>query len=98
MDIQFRDQAYHRLFVDISYTMGFPREVEWAFRKRVRLIIGALDTRTFYAVKSLHFEQLKGKRAGQYSMRLNKQWRLILSLSQGNAYQSVTVLSITDYH
>jgi len=98
MDIQFRNKAYHRLFVDSAFTMGFPREIEWAYRQRVRLIISALDVRAFYAVKSLHFEQLRGKRAGQYSMRLNNQWRLIVSLNQTNAHQSVTILSITDYH
>ena len=39
-------------------------------------------------------EKLKGNRAGQYSIRVNDQWRICFVWRQGDAYQ----VEITDYH
>ena len=44
----------------------------------MQMIRAASDERTFYELKSLHFEKLKGDRSHQHSMRLNKQWRFIV--------------------
>ncbi len=43
---------------------------------------------------SNHLELLKGKRAGQYSIRINDQWRLCFHWTDGNAYD----VEIVDYH
>ena len=37
---------------------------------------------------------LKGKRAGQYSISINDQWRICFSFVDGDAYD----VEITDYH
>ena len=42
-------------------------------------IRAAPDERTFYGLRSMRFEKLSGGRKGQCSMRLNDQWRLIVS-------------------
>ena len=39
-------------------------------------------------------EKLKGRRAGQHSIRVNDQWRLCFRWSDGNAYD----VEIVDYH
>ena len=39
-------------------------------------------------------ERLKGKRSGQYSIRINEQWRVCFSWSRGDAYD----VEIVDYH
>jgi len=39
-------------------------------------------------------EQLKGSRAGQYSVRINERWRLCFKWENGNAYE----VEIVDYH
>ena len=39
-------------------------------------------------------EQLKGDRAGQYSIRINRQWRLCFRWSNGDAED----VEIVDYH
>jgi toxin HigB-1 len=64
----------------------------------MQLIRAAPDERDFYALKSLHFEKLQGDREGQCSMRLNKQWRLILRLDTRANGKVVVVISIADYH
>ena len=39
-------------------------------------------------------ESLIGNRQGQYSIRINKQWRICFRWESGNAYE----VEITDYH
>ena len=51
-----------------------------------------------YALKALHFEKLKGSYAGKYSMRLNKQWRLIIEFARNAADKVVIIVDIADYH
>jgi proteic killer suppression protein len=39
-------------------------------------------------------EQLKGRRKGQYSIRINDQWRICFLWRDGDAFE----VEITDYH
>ena len=39
-------------------------------------------------------EKLKGERAGQYSIRINDQWRICFSWENGDAFD----VEIVDYH
>lgn len=39
-------------------------------------------------------EKLKGDRAGQWSIRINDQWRICFAWRDGNAYN----VEIVDYH
>jgi len=43
---------------------------------------------------SNHLEKLSGNRAGQYSIRINGQWRICFRWSQGDAHD----VEIVDYH
>ena len=81
-----------------STVLGFAREVVRAYRKLMQAIRSAPDERTFYAMKSLHFEKLKGDREHQRSMRLNKQWRLILEIRPSQPKHIVVIIGIEDYH
>ncbi|EQD33807.1 Plasmid maintenance system killer [mine drainage metagenome] len=64
----------------------------------MQLIRASIDERAFYAMKSLHYEKLKGNLDGHSSMRLNDQWRLLLRLRQDEDGKTVVVISIADYH
>lgn len=98
MEIEFKHKTYDRLETESAFDAGFPCDVVKSYRKRVAFIRGAIDERDFYAMKSLHFEKLKGDRDGQHSMRLNKQWRLILEFTKKHNGKIVVVVSIEDYH
>ena len=98
MDIEFKDQSYDRLETDGSFTMGFQAHIVTLYRKRLAFIRAAPDERDFYALKGLHFEKLKGDRLGQYSMRLNDQWRLIIEFLKREKGKVVVVISVVDYH
>jgi proteic killer suppression protein len=43
---------------------------------------------------SNRFEALKGDRAGQYSIRINRQWRICFEWRDDGAY----LVEIVDYH
>ena len=98
MEVTFGDDDLDRLETDAKFDAGFPPGVVKAFRKRMQMIRSAVDERVFYAMKSAHFEKLQGDREGQYSMRLNDQWRLILSFQGKAPNKIVVVISIEDYH
>lgn len=97
MLVRFADRKLARLETDPAYTAGFGRDVVRAFRKRLQVIRAAADERDFYAMKSLHYEKLKGDRARQRSMRLNDQWRLVLHIDDAGP-RTVVVVSVEDYH
>lgn len=98
MDVSFLDPSLDRLETDASYSAGFGDAIVRAYRKRMQQIRAATDERTFYASRSLHFEKLQGQRNGQYSMKLNDQWRLIVELRGSAPSKTVHIVEIVDYH
>ncbi len=98
MEIAFHDESLDRLETDAGFNASFGDPVVKAYRKRLQQIRAAQDERTFYALKSLHFEKLKGDREGQHSMKLNDQWRLIVKFKGKAPNKVVRVIEITDYH
>lgn len=98
MEVRFESETLKQLESDATFTAGLDGALVKAFRKRMQLIRAAQDERVFYAMKSLHYEKLKGDRAHQRSMRLNDQWRLILRLEEDETGKLVVIVSIADYH
>jgi len=98
LEFRFANDDLSRLDAEKGYTSGYPTEVVRKFRTRMQMIRSAVDERAFYAMKSLHFEKLKGDRSHQRSMRLNDQWRLVLEIEKGDGKNVAVLVSIEDYH
>ena len=98
MEVEFDDDDLDRLETDPQFTAGFAQEVVRAYRKRMQQIRASRDERDFMRLKSLHFEKLKGDRAGHHSVRLNMQWRLILEIRGNHPCKVVGIVEIVDYH
>lgn len=98
MEVDFDDDRLDRLETDRDYNAGFERAIVKGFRKVMQVIRSAPDERDFYALKSLHFEKLEGARAHERSMKINKQWRLIIELNGEAPNKRVRVKAIEDYH
>lgn len=96
MRLKFRTKALEQLEIENSQAYG--ESITLRYRSRINLIREAPDERDFRALKSLHFEQLKGNRSHQHSMRLNQQFRLILEFSGAGENRVVEVVDIEDYH
>ena len=97
VEFRFTDDELLRLYTEADFKGSFPPEVVEAFRRRMQQIVAAEDERAFYALKSLHFEKLHA-RGSQRSMRLNKQWRLIVEIEKGTPKNTLLIVAIEDYH
>jgi len=58
------------------------------------MLNNAADLRDLRIPPSNRLEKLKGKRAGQFSIRINDQWRVCFEWRRGNASE----VEIVDYH
>lgn len=96
----FADSKLQALYVDEVGAKRYPPGIVDRFIRVIGAIEAASDEREFYNLKSLHFEALKGRRGqqGQYSMRLNKQYRLIVTVESSDKGRIVVIQAIEDYH
>ena len=70
----------------------FRRQAE----RRLEVLDAAPDLKALRALRSNRFEALKGDRKGQYSIRINDQWRICFSWPRGQ--KGPIEVEITDYH
>jgi proteic killer suppression protein len=98
MEVKFSTSDLKRLAEDASFDGEFPREVVVKYLMRLQTITAALDERAFYAMKSLHFEKLKGKRSHQRSMRLDNSWRLIVEIEKGKPKNAICIMAIENHY
>lgn len=96
--VKFKNDSLEKLERDRNYQANYPPEICKMFRKRMQQIRAATDERDFYAMKSLRYEKLKGKRSHQHSMRLNDQWRLIIEIDSEGQHKILWICDIEDYH
>ncbi len=69
---------------------GFDRQAE----RRLAVLDAAPTIDALAALPSNRLEALGGDRAGQYSIRINEQWRICFVWRDGDAYD----VEIVDYH
>jgi toxin HigB-1 len=96
----FASKKLQALYTDETGASRYPPEVVDAFFDKMAVIKAASDEGDLRALKSLHFEKLKGERGnrGERSIRLNKQFRLILTISSDDRGKLLLILDIEDYH
>lgn len=70
------------------------RAIELQARKRLRWLAAATSLTDLAAIRGNRLESLKGARQGQYSIRINDQWRICFAWREGNAHD----VEIVDYH
>lgn len=63
-------------------------------KRRMAYLDAANSVEALMALPSNRFEALGGKRKGQYSVRINMQWRICFRFENGDAYD----VEIVDYH
>jgi proteic killer suppression protein len=70
--------------------------IERAARLKLDRVEAAFTLRDLAALPGNRFEALKGKRRGQYSIRINDQWRICFEWREGASGPSN--VEIVDYH
>jgi proteic killer suppression protein len=73
---------------------GFPGDLAKAARRKLRMVAAAVRLEDLRNPPGNRLEALVGERAGQYSIRVNDQWRLCFVRREGEAYD----VEIVDYH
>ena len=75
----------------VATFQGFERQAA----KRLAILNAAPTLDTLRALPGNRLEALRGKRAGQYSIRINRQWRICFAWPDG---PGPTGVEIVDYH
>lgn len=96
MRFKFKKKKIEALYSEEKNSHKYPNVVG-DFFDVMSAIDAAKDERDLYALKGFHFEKLKG-REGERSLRLNRQWRLIVSLEEDRDGSYVLIIDIEDYH
>lgn len=98
MDLEFRNPDLERLVTDDSAGGSYGVAVIRGYRKVINFVRAAKDERDFRNMRSLKFEKLKGDRSHQHSLRINRQWRLIIEIKVATDKNVIEVVAIEDYH
>jgi len=98
MRFRHTNKTLERMEDEPDYNGGFSAGLAKAFRLRMEFIRAADNENALRAMKSYRFERLKGKRASEYSIRLNDQFRLIFRIEAEAGGNRLVILAIEDYH
>lgn len=71
-----------------------PNDVQVRALQKLLMLHAATDLTDSLSPPSNRLEKLHGNRRGQYSIRINKRWRICFTWRAGNAFD----VEITDYH
>jgi proteic killer suppression protein len=89
----FRDRKTQRFANErVSAFEGFRHQAE----KRLRILEAATSLRDLAQLPSNHLETLSRDRKGQYSIRINRQWRICFTWPEGA--DGPENVEIVDYH
>jgi proteic killer suppression protein len=98
MRLEFANRKLERLFVEGHGAEKLPEGIYRAFVAAILFIQQINDERDLYAIPGLRPEKLTGKRKGQSSIRLNKQFRLIYTIFKDANGNLVWIIDLEDYH
>ena len=90
----FRDKA-SAAFASGEFVKAF-QSIELQAAKRLAILNAAPDLATLRALPSNRLEALRGDRKGQYSIRINQQWRICFEWPDESA--GPLNVEIVDYH
>ena len=71
-----------------------PQDIQSVARRKLRMLGNAAVLDDLRTPPANRLEALKGSRKGQYSIRINDQWRICFRWTDGDAHD----VEIVDYH
>jgi toxin HigB-1 len=89
----FRDREAERVW-SREYSKRLPRDIQERALMKLQQLNAAGDLKDLSIPSSNQLESLKSDRKGQYSIRINKQWRICFRWRDGHAFD----VEIVDYH
>jgi toxin HigB-1 len=89
----FKDRETEKIY-NREYSRKLPHDMQRIAMKKLWMIDAAPDIDSLRVPPGNRLEALKGDRSGQFSIRINDQWRICFKWSDNNAYD----VEIVDYH
>jgi toxin HigB-1 len=89
----FRDREAEAIF-HRRRSQRLPAEIQRTALRKLRMLHRSQSLQDLRAPPANRLEKLRGSRSGQYSVRINDQWRICFVWRDGNAYD----VEIVDYH
>jgi proteic killer suppression protein len=89
----FASDETKEIFLGILSTK-LPKDIQRTARRKLIYLDDAEDLHDLLAPPGNHLEKLKGSRSGQYSIRINDQWRICFKWADHKARN----VEIVDYH
>ena len=89
----FADSETERFYAT-GRSRRFPPEIRTWAAMRLTQLAAATQIEDLKQPRSNHLEALKHDRKGQWSIRINDQWRVCFRFSAGDAFE----VEIVDYH
>jgi len=93
MIVSFRDRETERLWQS-GRNRHLPADLQVRAFKRLAILNAAVTLDNLKVPPGNQLEALRGNRAGQYSIRINDQYRVCFVWRDGNAFE----VEIVDYH
>ena len=93
MIVSFRDRETERIWTG-RRSKRLPGDIQEKALVKLRLLNRARKLGDLRVPPGNRVEALRGDRAGQYSIRINDQWRICFRWNEGSAYD----VEIVDYH
>ena len=89
----FHDEESEKVFLRVR-SRRLPFNVQRSAQRKLVMLEAAETLQDLRVPPGNRLEMLSGLRAGQYSIRVNNQWRVCFRWADGDAYE----VEITDYH
>ncbi|MFO7666166.1 MAG: type II toxin-antitoxin system RelE/ParE family toxin [Desulfobacterales bacterium] len=89
----FRRKDTEKIFQGI-FASGLPKNIHRVALRKLTQINGAATLEFLRIPPGNRLEKLVGQREGQWSIRINDQWRICFNWHDSHAYD----VEITDYH
>ncbi|HUE97840.1 MAG TPA: type II toxin-antitoxin system RelE/ParE family toxin [Anaerolineales bacterium] len=83
------EKIYHR-----ERSRKLPPDIQQVVLRKLRMINNAINLNDLRIPPANRLEKLAGNRDGQYSIRINDQWRICFEWRSSDAFN----VEITDYH
>jgi proteic killer suppression protein len=89
----FKRKETARIFERLRSTR-LPQDIQQVSYRKLRMLNNTVTLDDLRIPPANRLEKLSGDRAGQYSIRINNQWRICFEWFDGDAYN----VEIVDYH
>jgi proteic killer suppression protein len=89
----FHDKEAEKIF-NRERSRKLPHVIQQAALRKLRMLNRSQTLQDLSVPPSNRLEKLSGDRTGQYSIRINNQWRICFVWQDGDAFE----VEIVDYH